>query len=84
MFAELWGLVTGTSSKLAYVLHSGQFCMLLLTYFGSRGDTNVLGTSGFGYENLVKTHRFLDILASFVCYYSLILGHRVIRTFRVI
>ena len=58
MFAELWGLVTGTSSKLTYFIHSRQFWMLLFTDFGSHYDPNISGTPGFGYVELVKTRSF--------------------------
>ena len=40
-FRELRGPVTGTSSELAYLVHSGQFSMLLLTDFGYLSGTNV-------------------------------------------
>ena len=45
-FRELRGPVTGTSSNLANLVHSGQFSMLLLTDFGSRGGTNILVLRG--------------------------------------
>ena len=47
-FGEARGPVTGTSSKLADFVRFGQFCMLLFTDFGSRGDPNVRGTLGSG------------------------------------
>jgi hypothetical protein len=111
----------GELVKLAILGYSGQLCMLLVTDFGSRCDPNVFGTSGSSYGELVKTrtfvlfwpvlyaitHRFWaplrskrtgnpevrfrgthqysqfwSILASFVYYYSLILGPAAIRTFR--
>ena len=43
-FREPRGPVTGYSSKLAVLAYSGQFCMLLLTDFGSWCDPNILGT----------------------------------------
>ena len=52
------GCVTGNSSKLAVLVFSGQFCMLLLTDFGSRCDPNVSGTPLSGYVELVKTRSF--------------------------
>ena len=58
MFHELRELATGSSSKLADLVNSGQFSMLLLTDFGSWGDTNVQGTLGSGYGDLVTTRRF--------------------------
>ena len=57
-FGELRGPVTGTSSKFGDLVHCGQFSILLLINSGSRGATNVLGTSGTGYGDLVKTLRF--------------------------
>ena len=57
-FVQILGPVTGTSSKLADFTHSDQFCMLLLTDFGSRRDPNVPRTPVTGYGDLVKTHRF--------------------------
>ena len=47
-----------TLSKLADLVHSSQFSMLLLTESRSRGATNVRGTSGTGYGDLVKNRRF--------------------------
>ena len=57
-FQELRGPVTGNSPKLAVLAYSDQFCMLLVTDFGSGCDPNVLGTSGSGYGELVKTPSF--------------------------
>jgi len=64
-YEEPRGPVTGTSSKLVYFVHSGQFSMLLLTDFGSRGDPNVRGTPGSGYGDVVKTRIFGPILPVF-------------------
>ena len=60
-FGELRGAFMGTSSKLTEFIHSGQFYMLLLTDFGSRGDTNVQVTSVSNYGELVKTRRFYTL-----------------------
>ena len=57
-FLELRGPVTVNSSKLAVLAYSGQFCMLLITDFGSCRDPNVSGTPGSGYGELVKTRSF--------------------------
>ena len=57
-FGELWSPVTGMSSTLAYLVHSGQFCMLLLSDFVYRGDTNIPVTSGSSYEELIKIRGF--------------------------
>ena len=57
-FGEIRGAFMGTSSKLVEFIHSSQFYMLLLTDFGSRGDTNVRVTSVSGYGELIKTRRF--------------------------
>jgi hypothetical protein len=57
-FGEPRGPVTGTSSKLAVLVHSNQFSELLLTDFGSRGNPNVRGTLGSGYGDVVKTRIF--------------------------
>ena len=48
----------GNSSKLAVLVYYGQVCMLLAIDFGSSCDSNVLGTPGSGYEELMKTHSF--------------------------
>ena len=56
--SELSGTVTGTSSKLADLVHSGQFCKLLLSDFISRGDPNVPRTLRTSYGDLVKTRIF--------------------------
>ena len=58
MFQEPWGPVSWNSSKHAVLAYSGQFCMLLVTDFGSRCDPNVLGTPRFGYGEHVKTRSF--------------------------
>jgi hypothetical protein len=65
MFGEPRGPVTGISSKLADLIHSDQFSVLLLTDFGSRGDLNVRGTPGSGYRDVVKTRIFAPILPVF-------------------
>jgi hypothetical protein len=65
MFGEPRGPVTGTSSKLAYLVHSDQFSMLLLTDFGSRGDPNVRGTPGSGYGDIVKTSIFRPFITEY-------------------
>ena len=57
-YREPRGPVTGNSSKLTVSVYFGQFCMLLLTDFGSRCDPNVSGTPGSSYVELVKTHSF--------------------------
>ena len=57
-FLEPRGPVMGNSSKLADLAYFGQFCMLLVTDFSSRCDPNISGTSGSGYEELVKTRSF--------------------------
>ena len=54
MLREPRGPVTGNSPKLAVLAYSGQFCMLLLTDFGSRCDPNVFETPGSGYGNSSK------------------------------
>ena len=57
--------------------------MLLVTDFGSRCDANVLGTPASCYGELVKKRSFgLFWPASFVYYYSHILGPAVIRRFQ--
>ena len=57
-FREPRGPITWNSSKLAVLAYSRQFCMLLLTEFGSRCDKNVSGTLGSGYVELVKPRSF--------------------------
>ena len=57
-FWEPWGPVMGNLSKLAVLAYFGQFCMLLVTDFGSRRDPNISTTSGSGYGELVKTRSF--------------------------
>jgi hypothetical protein len=57
-FGEARGPVTGTSTKLADLVHSYQLSMLLLPDFGSRGDPNVRGTPGSAYGDVAKTRRF--------------------------
>jgi hypothetical protein len=57
-FGEARGPVTGSSPKLANLVHSYQFSMLLPTDFASRGDPNVRGSMGSGYGDLSKTRRF--------------------------
>ena len=57
-FLEPRGPVMGNSSKLEVLAYFGQFCMLLVTDFGSRCDPNVSGPLGSGYGELVKTHSF--------------------------
>jgi hypothetical protein len=57
-FGEHQGLLTGTSPKLAGLVHSGQFCTVLLTGFGSRVDPHVWGTPESSYGELTKTRRF--------------------------
>ena len=57
-FRESHGPVAGKSSKLAVLVYFGQFCMLVLTYFGSRYDPNVSGTPWSGNGELVRTHSF--------------------------
>ena len=57
-FREPRGPVTGNSSKLTVLVYFGQFCMLLLTDFGSRCDPNVSGTPGSNYVELMKTRSF--------------------------
>ena len=79
VFREPRAQVTGNSSKLAVLVYSGQFCMLLLTDFGSRCDPTVSGTPRSGYG---QYSQFWHILASFVCYYSLLLVAAAIQTFR--
>ena len=58
MFGEPRGPVTGTSSKLADLIHSDKFSVLLHADFGSRGDPNVRGTPVSGYGYVVKTRIF--------------------------
>ena len=53
-FREPRGPVTGNSLKLAVLVYCGQFCMLLLTDFGSRCEPNISGTSRSGYGELEK------------------------------
>ena len=81
MFGEPRGPVTGTSSKLVDLIHSDQFSVLLPTNFGFRGDPNVRGTPGVRLRGRRQNSHIWSILASFLCYYSLILGPRAIRTF---
>ena len=57
-FWEPRGPVMGNSSKLAVLAYFGQFCMLLVTDFGSRCDPYVSGTSGSVYGELAKTSSF--------------------------
>jgi hypothetical protein len=57
-FREHRGPLTGTSPKLADLVHSGQFSMVLLTDFWSRVDPDVWGTPGSAYGDLAKTRRF--------------------------
>jgi hypothetical protein len=57
-FGEPRGPLTGISPKLAHLVHSGRFSMLLLTDLGPPVDLNVRGTTGFAYGNLTKTRRF--------------------------
>ena len=57
IFYELRGPFTGTSSKLADLVHFAKFTMLLLTDFGSRATPNIRGTSGTRYGDKVKTRR---------------------------
>ena len=57
-FREPRGLVTGNWSKLAVLAYFGQFCMLLLTDFGSRFDQKIPGTPRSGYGELVKIRNF--------------------------
>ena len=79
MFWEPRGPITWNSSKLAVLAYSRQFCMLLLTEFGSRCDTKVPGTRLRGTR---QTSQFWPMPTSFVCYYSLILVAAPIQTFR--
>ena len=81
-FREPRGPITWNSLKLTVLAYSPQFCMLLVTDFGSRCDLNVSGTSRSGYGELEKKSQFCPIVASFVCYYSLILGPAAIRMFQ--
>jgi hypothetical protein len=81
MFGEPRGPVTGTLSKLAYLVHSDQFFELLLIDFGSRGDPNVRGTPRVRLRGPRQNSQFWSILTSFLSYYSLILGPGAIRTF---
>ena len=67
MFREPWGPITGNSSKLAVLVYSSQFCILLLTDFGSRCDPNVSGTQVL-LRGPRQNTQFWPILASFVCY----------------
>ncbi len=57
-FQEPRGSVTGNSSKLVLFFYFGQFCMLLLTDFGSRCDPDISGTPGSDYVELMKTRTF--------------------------
>ena len=57
-FGEHRGQLTGTSQKLADLVHSGEFSMVLLTDFGSRVDPDVRGTPGLVFVDLAKTRRF--------------------------
>ena len=57
-FREPRGPITGNSVKLVVFSYSGQFCMLLLTDFGSRCHPNVSGTPGSDYVELIKTRSF--------------------------
>jgi len=45
-FRKSRGSIRGNSSTLVVFAYSRQFCMLLVTDFGSRCDPNVSGTSG--------------------------------------
>ena len=58
MFQEPRGPVTENSLELAVLAYSCQFCMQLLIDFGSRYDSDVSGTPGSGYVELVKTRSF--------------------------
>ena len=58
MFGKPGGPITGTSPKLADLVHSGQFSLLLLTDFGSHGDLNDRGTPGSDYGDLAQTRKF--------------------------
>jgi hypothetical protein len=117
-FGEARGPVTGTSPKLADLVHSYLFSMLLLTDFGSRAiqtfreQRGPLMWNSPKFTDLVHSYQFslllfnvfwlswssersatpgdrlrgprqnsniLSVLASFLCYYSLILGLGVIQ-----
>ena len=67
-FREPRGPVTGNSSKLTVLVYFGQFCMLLLTDFGSRCDPNVSGTPGVRLRGTRQNTRFWPSVAIFVCY----------------
>src|SRR3954466_6146135 len=81
MFGEPRGPFTGTSSKLAVLVHSNQFFALLLTNFGSRGDPSIRGNPGVRLRGPHKSSHIWSILTSFLRYYPLILGPGAIRTF---
>jgi hypothetical protein len=57
-FREPGGPLTGISPKLADLVHSSQFSMVLLTDIGSKVDSDVRGTPGSAYGDLAKTRRF--------------------------
>jgi hypothetical protein len=57
-FREHRGSLTGTSPKLTQLVNSSQFCIVLLTGFGSRVDPDVWGTPKSAYRDLTKTRRF--------------------------
>jgi hypothetical protein len=57
-FREHRGSLTGTSPKLADLVHSSYFCIVLLSGFGSRVDPDVWGTPESSYGDLAKTRRF--------------------------
>jgi hypothetical protein len=82
-FGEARGPVTGTSPKLADLVHSYQFSMLLLTDFGSRGDPIVGRTPGSAFGDLAKNRSFGGVLGGVCGIFEWFLVVVVVRSFGV-